>query len=208
MGKHWQRVPRDVGGASSLETSKLRSGRALSHLICLKMSLLLAGHLVQMTSKGPCQAKPGEDSAGFACEKQRDWRLSEGGPTRKPLPRAAVSPAAAPHSPAAAPGQTSAAPRPAPGCTRGSPAAEPTGAWAPAAAGSRSAGSESEPAGKANTALCQLPSHPRVLTSTPASQPQSPGAVSSLAEMLLRAHFSMPTKKTNPDAATAIPTSK
>lgn len=84
MGKHWQRVPRDVGGASSLETSRLRSGRALSHLICLKMSLLLAGHLVQMTCKGPCQAKPGEDSAGFACEKQRDWTLLEGAHEKTP----------------------------------------------------------------------------------------------------------------------------
>lgn len=159
-----------MGRASSLETSRLRSGRALSHLICLKMALLLAGHLVQMTCKGPCQAKPGEDSAAFACEKQRDRRLLEGGPTRKPLPRAALSPAAASHPPAAAPGQTSAAPRPPPGCTPGSPAAEPTGAWAPAAAGSRSAGSDSEPARKANTSEKALPA-----SFTPTSAHSDPG---------------------------------
>lgn len=45
-----------------------------------------------MPSKGPCQPKAGEDSACSACEKQRDRRLSEGVPTRKPLGGAAVSP--------------------------------------------------------------------------------------------------------------------
>lgn len=120
------------------------------------------------------------------------------GPTRKALPGSAVSPAAAWHSPAAAPGQTSAAPRPAPGCTRGSPAAEPTGAGAPAAAGSRSAGSEREPAGKANTALRQLLSHPRVLTSSLASQPQLQGHFPPWHRCCSTAHFSRPTKNPKP----------
>lgn len=194
-----------MGGASSLEASKLRSGRALSHL---KMSLLVVGHQVQMTSNGPSQPQPGEDSACFACEKQRGWRLSEGGPPRKPLPGAAVSPAAASRSPAAAPGQRSAARRPSPGCTRGSPAAEPTGAAAPAAAGSRSAGSEPEPAGKAKAALWQLPSHPQLLTSTPVTQPQLRGQFPPWQRCCSRLIFLCQPKSPNPDAATAIATSK
>jgi len=41
--KHWNRLPREVVGAPSLETFKARLDRALSNLIWLKMSLLIAG---------------------------------------------------------------------------------------------------------------------------------------------------------------------
>lgn len=109
---------------------------------------------------------------------------------------------------AAAPGQPSAAPRPAPGCTRGSPAAEPTGAGAPAAAGSRSAGSEREPAGKANSALCQLPSHPHGLTSTPGPQPQLQGHFPPCQRCCSQLIFLCQPKNPNPGAAPATAISK
>ncbi|KAK4815720.1 hypothetical protein QYF61_006758 [Mycteria americana] len=41
--KHWKRLPREVVDAPSLETLKVRLGRALSNLIQLKMSLLIVG---------------------------------------------------------------------------------------------------------------------------------------------------------------------
>ncbi|KAK4816573.1 hypothetical protein QYF61_017963, partial [Mycteria americana] len=40
--KHWNRFPREVVDAPSLETFKVRLDGALSILICLKMSLLIA----------------------------------------------------------------------------------------------------------------------------------------------------------------------
>ena len=43
--KHWHRLPREVGDAPSLETFKVRLEGALSNLILLKMSLLVAGKL-------------------------------------------------------------------------------------------------------------------------------------------------------------------
>jgi len=41
--KHWHRLPREVGNAPSLETFKVRLDGALSNLIELKISLLIAG---------------------------------------------------------------------------------------------------------------------------------------------------------------------
>jgi len=41
--KPWHRIPRDVGDAPSLQTFKLRLDRALSNLLWLKRSLLIAG---------------------------------------------------------------------------------------------------------------------------------------------------------------------
>jgi len=43
--KHWQRLPRKVGDAPSLEMFQVRLDRALSNLIWLKLSLLMAGRL-------------------------------------------------------------------------------------------------------------------------------------------------------------------
>jgi len=43
--KPWQRLPRTVGDAPSLETFQARLDRALSNLIWVKMSLLTAGGL-------------------------------------------------------------------------------------------------------------------------------------------------------------------
>jgi len=43
--KPWPRLPREVGVASSLETFQARLDGALSDLIQLKMSLLMAGGL-------------------------------------------------------------------------------------------------------------------------------------------------------------------
>ncbi|KAK4824929.1 hypothetical protein QYF61_021549 [Mycteria americana] len=44
--RHWPRLPREVGDAPSLETFQVRLARALSNLLWLKMSLLVAGELV------------------------------------------------------------------------------------------------------------------------------------------------------------------
>jgi len=41
--KHWNRLPRDIADTPSLETFKVRLDGALSNLISLKMSLLIAG---------------------------------------------------------------------------------------------------------------------------------------------------------------------
>jgi len=43
--KHWHRLPREAADAPSQETLKVRLDRALSNLIQLKMSLLMAGGL-------------------------------------------------------------------------------------------------------------------------------------------------------------------
>jgi len=43
--KHWNRLPREVGDAPSLETFQARLDGALSNLFWLKMSLLTAGGL-------------------------------------------------------------------------------------------------------------------------------------------------------------------
>ena len=43
--RHWHRLPREVGDAPSLETFQVRLDGALSNLIELKMSLLMAGEL-------------------------------------------------------------------------------------------------------------------------------------------------------------------
>jgi len=43
--KPWHRLPREVGDAPFLETLKVRLDKALSNLIELKMSLLIAGEL-------------------------------------------------------------------------------------------------------------------------------------------------------------------
>jgi len=68
----WHRLPREVVDAPSLETFQVRLDGALSNLIQLKMSLLTAGGLGEMTSKGPFQPKLFYDS-----EKMReDWLLT------------------------------------------------------------------------------------------------------------------------------------
>jgi len=43
--KHWNRLPRDMVDAPSLETFKVRVDGALSNLVLLKMSLLTGGGL-------------------------------------------------------------------------------------------------------------------------------------------------------------------
>jgi len=43
--KHWHRMPREVVHAPSLETFKVSLDWALSNLLFLKMSLLIAGLL-------------------------------------------------------------------------------------------------------------------------------------------------------------------
>jgi len=43
--KHWNRLPRELAEALSLETFKVKLGGALSNLVSLKMSLLTAGGL-------------------------------------------------------------------------------------------------------------------------------------------------------------------
>ncbi|KAK4818682.1 hypothetical protein QYF61_017903 [Mycteria americana] len=55
--RHWNRLPREVVDAPSLETFKARLDRALSNLIWWKMSLPMAGGLDEMTFKGPFQPK-------------------------------------------------------------------------------------------------------------------------------------------------------
>jgi len=60
--KPWHRFPREVIDAPSLETFKVGSDRALSSLIQLKMSLLMAGGWGWMALEGPSQPKPFYDS--------------------------------------------------------------------------------------------------------------------------------------------------
>ncbi|KAK4823916.1 hypothetical protein QYF61_008129 [Mycteria americana] len=52
-GETLEQLPREVVHAPSLETFKVRLDGALSNLICLKMSLLIAGWLDSMTLKVP-----------------------------------------------------------------------------------------------------------------------------------------------------------
>jgi len=63
--KHWHRLPREVQEAPSLETFKAMLDGALGNLIELKMSLLTAGGLGYMTSKGPFQPKAFCDSTFY-----------------------------------------------------------------------------------------------------------------------------------------------
>ena len=51
--KHWNRLPREVVDAPSLETFKVRLDGALSNLIELKMSLLMAGGWTRWPLKVP-----------------------------------------------------------------------------------------------------------------------------------------------------------
>ena len=51
--KQWKKFSRKVMGALSLETFKVRLDGALSNLNELKMSILIAGALDQMTFKYP-----------------------------------------------------------------------------------------------------------------------------------------------------------
>ncbi|PKU41250.1 hypothetical protein llap_8439 [Limosa lapponica baueri] len=60
--RHWRRLPRKVVDAPSLETFKGSLDGALSNLIQLKMSLLMARGLGYMTFKGSFQPKPFHDS--------------------------------------------------------------------------------------------------------------------------------------------------
>jgi len=49
----WHRLPREVGDAPSLETLKARLDGALSSLIWVKMSLLMAGGWTRWPAKVP-----------------------------------------------------------------------------------------------------------------------------------------------------------
>ncbi|KAK4827894.1 hypothetical protein QYF61_022317 [Mycteria americana] len=60
--KHWHRLPREVVDAPSLETFKVRLDGALSNLLWLKMSLLIAAVLDYMTFKDLFQPKLFYDS--------------------------------------------------------------------------------------------------------------------------------------------------
>jgi len=56
--KPWNRLPRVLVDAPSLETFQARLDGALSNLTQVKMSLLTAGGLGWMASEGPFQPKP------------------------------------------------------------------------------------------------------------------------------------------------------
>ena len=58
----WHRLPREVVDAPSLETFQVKLDRALSNLIQLKTSLLMAGGLDRRTFTGPFQPKLFYDS--------------------------------------------------------------------------------------------------------------------------------------------------
>jgi len=60
--KPWHRLPREVGDVPSLETFQGRLDGALSTLLQLEMSLLIAGWVDEMAFKGPFQPKPFHDS--------------------------------------------------------------------------------------------------------------------------------------------------
>ena len=51
MVRQWNRLPRDVADALSLETFKASLDQAMNNLIYLWTSLFIAGKLVQMTFK-------------------------------------------------------------------------------------------------------------------------------------------------------------
>jgi len=55
--KHWNRLPREVADASSLETFKVSLDGALNNLMQLKMSLFIADGLNKMTFKVSFQPK-------------------------------------------------------------------------------------------------------------------------------------------------------
>lgn len=59
MVKHWNKLPKEVVDVSSQKTFKVGLDRALSNLLSLKMSLLLAGRLDWMAFKGhPIHSMP------------------------------------------------------------------------------------------------------------------------------------------------------
>jgi len=60
--KPWPRLPRELVNAPSVETLEARLDGALSKLTQVKMSLLTAGGLGWMASKGPFQPKAFHDS--------------------------------------------------------------------------------------------------------------------------------------------------
>jgi len=62
--KPWHRLPREKVEGPSLETSKASLDGALSNLIQLKMSLLMAGGVDWMVLKGPIQPRALYDSGG------------------------------------------------------------------------------------------------------------------------------------------------
>jgi len=62
LRQHWNGLPRGLVETSSLEIFKARLDGALSNLVQLKMSLLTAGVLGWMTSKGSFQPKTFCDS--------------------------------------------------------------------------------------------------------------------------------------------------
>lgn len=59
---HWHRLLRDAVDAPSLETFQARLDRAVSSLVWLKISQLIAGRLDKRTFKGLLQSKPFLDS--------------------------------------------------------------------------------------------------------------------------------------------------
>jgi len=65
--RHWNRLPREVVDALSLESLKVRLDGALSKLIELWMSLFTAGELALMAFKGPFQLKWFYDSTKYDC---------------------------------------------------------------------------------------------------------------------------------------------
>ena len=65
--RHWHRLRREVGDAPSLETFQVRLDGALSNLIELKMSLLMAGGWTRWPLKGPFSPKPFYDSMRYGC---------------------------------------------------------------------------------------------------------------------------------------------
>jgi len=62
VAKHWNGLPSEAVEVASLGTFKVWLDEALSNLMELKMSLLTAGGLDLMTSKGPLQPKAFCDS--------------------------------------------------------------------------------------------------------------------------------------------------
>ena len=65
MVRHWDRLPREVVDASSLEMFKARLDGALSNLVWWKVSLPIAEGLELDDLYGPFQPKPFYDSIIF-----------------------------------------------------------------------------------------------------------------------------------------------
>ena len=82
--KRWPRLPREVVDAPSLESFQARLDRALSNLTQLKMSLLTAGGVEQMTSKGPFQPKAFCDCGYAGGPALSNWRPPVELPVRRP----------------------------------------------------------------------------------------------------------------------------